>query len=78
MLTTLLMDLKELREAAGLSAERTAVELDRAVSTIRFWEAGTYVPSLNPVETKKLLLLYGCTIDQLADAFLKTQSKKAK
>lgn len=45
------MDLKELREKAGLSAERVAVELGKSVSTIRFWEAGTYIPSLSPSET---------------------------
>lgn len=72
------MDLKELREAAGLSAEKVAVALSKSVSTIRFWEAGTYVPSLNPAETKKLLELYGCNIDQLSDAFVETQGKKGK
>jgi ribosome-binding protein aMBF1 (putative translation factor) len=76
------MDLKELRENAGLSAEKVAVELDRAVSTIRFWEAGTYIPSLNPVETQKLVKIYRCTLDQLAEAFtqtqLKSQSKRGK
>lgn len=72
------MDLKELRESVGLSVEKVAVELGKAVSTIRFWEAGTYVPSLNPDETRKLIQLYGCTLDQLADAFVETQGKRGK
>jgi DNA-binding transcriptional regulator YiaG len=72
------MDLKDLREDVGLTVEKVAVELSKSVSTIRFWEAGTYVPSLNPVETKKLTQLYQCTLDQLADAFTETQQKRSK
>lgn len=52
------MDLKELREKAGLSAERVAAELGKSISTVRFWEAGTYIPSLNPKETLHLTRLY--------------------
>ncbi|HEY9598424.1 MAG TPA: helix-turn-helix transcriptional regulator [Cyanophyceae cyanobacterium] len=72
------MDLKELRESAGLSAEKVAIELEKSVSTIRFWEAGTYTPNLNPIETYKLTKIYNCTLKQLADAFAETQSKRGK
>jgi DNA-binding transcriptional regulator YiaG len=70
------MDLKELREKSGLSVERVAVEMGKAVSTIRFWEAGTYAPSLTPMETLKLVNLYQCSLQELAESFLATQGKK--
>lgn len=72
------MDMKELREKAGLTAERVAVELNKSVSTIRFWEAGTYIPSLNPSETLQLTRLYKCSIEELSEAFEETQQKKTK
>lgn len=71
------MDLKKLRERNGLTAERVAVELGKSVSTIRFWEAGTYLPSLTPTETLNLLHLYGCTIEELSEAFQETVQKKS-
>ncbi|MEH2458299.1 helix-turn-helix domain-containing protein [Nostoc sp.] len=70
--------LMRLRLQAGLTAERVAVELDKSVSTIRFWEAGTYVPSLNPSETLQLIRLYKCSIEELSEAFEETQQKKTK
>ncbi|MEP0872864.1 helix-turn-helix domain-containing protein [Trichocoleus desertorum AS-A10] len=78
MLKIVFMDLKELREKAGLTAERVAVELSKSVSTIRFWEAGTYIPSLNPSETLRLTRLYQCTVEELSKAFEETQQKKSK
>lgn len=72
----LLMDLKDLREKSGLSAERVAAELGKSVSTIRFWEAGTYKPNLDPSEMLKLLRLYKCNIEELTEAFKETQQKK--
>lgn len=72
------MDMKELREKAGLTAERVAVELNKSVSTIRFWEAGTYIPSLSPSETLQLTRLYKCSIEELSEAFEETQQKKIK
>ncbi len=72
------MGLKELREKVGLTAERVAVELNKSVSTIRFWEAGTYVPSLNHSETLQLIRLYKCSIEELSEAFEETQQKKIK
>ncbi|BCL40063.1 helix-turn-helix transcriptional regulator [Nostoc sp. MS1] len=72
------MDLKELREKAGLSAERVAVELSKSVSTIRFWEAGTYIPNLSPSETLQLIRLYQCTLEELAESFIETQRKSGK
>lgn len=72
------MDMKELREKAGLTAERVAVELNKSVSTIRFWEAGTYIPSLSPSETLQLTRLYKCSIEELSEAFEETQQKKTK
>jgi transcriptional regulator with XRE-family HTH domain len=72
------MDLKELREKAGLSAERVAVELGKSVSTIRFWEAGTYIPNLSPSETLQMIRLYRCTIEELSESFVETQRKSGK
>ncbi|MHC5748109.1 MAG: helix-turn-helix transcriptional regulator [Nostoc sp.] len=72
------MDLKELREKADLSAERVAVELGKSVSTIRFWEAGTYIPSLSPSETLQLTRLYRCTLEELSESFIETQRKSGK
>jgi putative transcriptional regulator len=72
------MDLKELREKSGLTVERVAVELNKSVSTIRFWEAGTYIPSLNPSETLQLTRLYNCGIEDLSEAFKETRQKKGR
>ncbi|YAF99489.1 MAG: helix-turn-helix transcriptional regulator (plasmid) [Nodularia sp. CChRGM 3473] len=72
------MDLKELREKVGLSAERVAVELGKSVSTIRFWEAGTYIPNLSPIETLRLIRLYQCTLEELSESFIETQRKIGK
>jgi transcriptional regulator with XRE-family HTH domain len=72
------MDLKELREKGGLSAERVAVELGKSVSTIRFWEAGTYTPNLSPSETLHLTRLYQCTLEELTESFIETQRKSGK
>ena len=72
------MDLKELREKTGLSAERVAVELGKSVSTIRFWEAGTYTPNLSPSETLQLTRLYQCTLEELTESFIETQRKSGK
>ena len=71
------VDLKELRESAGLSAEYVAAALGKSVSTVRFWEAGKYTPNLNPSETKILVELYRCTLDVLSQSFEETQQKKS-
>ena len=78
MKLVIFMDLKELREKTGLSPERVAVELGKSVSTIRFWEAGTYIPNLSPSETLHLIRLYQCTLEELTESFIETQRKSGR
>lgn len=69
------MDMKELREKAGLSAEEAAFKLGVAHSTIRNWESGKTEPSLGVTKISELLRLYQCTFEQLEEAVRETRTK---
>ncbi|WP_013325551.1 helix-turn-helix domain-containing protein [Gloeothece verrucosa] len=74
-LTATRMDMKELREKAGLSAEEAAFKLGVAHSTIRNWESGKTEPSLGVTKISELLRLYQCTFEQLEEAVRETRTK---
>ncbi len=72
MVLTATMNMKDLRQRAGLSAEVVAVKLGKAHSTIRNWESGKSRPTLEPSEMVQLCKLYGCTLEQLEEAVKET------
>ena len=57
--------LKELREAAGLTQEQMARELNIALSTFRRWERGTIEPALTRRQWSKLCSLLKVKFDDL-------------
>lgn len=62
------MNLRTLRENAGLRTEQVAVNLGVANGTVRNWEKGKNEPSLKARQMKNLLELYNCNLDQLIEA----------
>lgn len=69
---------RDLREKAGLTQRDVSVALDVRTSTISDWERGIFEPKLSFAKTRILLSLYGCTFDQLADAFEVVKESKAE
>ncbi len=62
------MDMKALRQSAGLKAEEVAIAIDASISTIRNWEQGRTMPKLRIDQFSKLLSLYGCSFEELEQA----------
>lgn len=62
------MNLKELRQKAGIRAEEVAYKLDVALSTVRNWEQGRTVPKLRIDQFELLLSLYKCSFEELVSA----------
>lgn len=60
---------KSLRERAGLTQQDVAIALGKRVNTVSEWERGLYVPKLTFSETIRFLQLYGCTLEEVAEAF---------
>jgi putative transcriptional regulator len=71
----LAMNMKELRERAGLSAEEAAFRLNVAHSTVRNWESGKTEPSLGVTKIAELLVLYGCSFEELQQAVTESKSR---
>jgi DNA-binding transcriptional regulator YiaG len=69
------MDMKALRERAGLSAEETAFRLGVAHSTVRNWESGKTEPSLGVTKLGELIDLYQCSFDELKQAVAESRKK---
>lgn len=59
------MNMKQLRQKAGLKAEVVAVQLGIGVSTIRNWEQGRTIPKLRLEQFVDLCRLYQCSIEDL-------------
>ena len=62
------MSMKALRQRAGIKAEEVVFKLGISMSTLRNWEQGRTIPTLNPTQYAELLKLYNCTPDELAEA----------
>jgi len=62
------MDMKQLREKVGLKRIDVAYHLQVAESTVRNWESGRTIPTLNFDQTLELCRLYKCSIGDLAEA----------
>jgi transcriptional regulator with XRE-family HTH domain len=67
------MNIKELRQRAGLKAEEVAVKLGVARSTIGNWEQGKAVPHFDVIGN--LLELYQCSFEELRQAVDQTRNK---
>ncbi len=59
------MNMKTLRQKAGLKAEEVAIRLGIGVSTIRNWEQGRTTPRLRVDQFTELCRLYRCGIEDL-------------
>ena len=62
------MDMRQLRERAGLRTVDVAYHLGVAESTVRNWESGRTVPKLTFVQTKQLMQLYKCSFEDLEES----------
>ena len=58
-----------LRKRTGLTQVQLAAKIGRSPSTVAKWEARDMIPRLTPLEMKRLCQAYGCTFDELVDAF---------
>lgn len=59
----------ELRERVGLTQRQIAQILDIRQGTVSDWERRRSVPHLPPSKFKRLLDAYGCTLEDLIEAF---------
>jgi DNA-binding XRE family transcriptional regulator len=60
------MDMKTLREQASLRTIDVAYRLNVAESTVRNWDTGRTLPTLNPCEMLMLCQMYKVSLEQLA------------
>ncbi|MEZ2283175.1 helix-turn-helix domain-containing protein [Microcoleus sp.] len=58
----------ELRKKLGLTQREAAKKLGIRESTLSNWETGK-VPHVPPSVIKKMMELYGCTLDELIEIF---------
>jgi len=70
------MDLRALRERAGLRVFDVAKELDCAESSIRNWEKGRTTPKMEIWQVFRLRDLYQCTEEELMQAVQESISDK--
>lgn len=62
------MDLRALRERAGLRISDVAREINSAESSIRNWEKGRTTPKMEVWQVFRLRDLYQCTEEELVRA----------
>ena len=72
------VDMKELRQKAGLSPEAVAVALGVAVSTVRNWEAGTSEPRPGVTNLPRYLEVYRCSLEDLVEAAKESLQRQSK
>ncbi|MEH1842306.1 MAG: helix-turn-helix transcriptional regulator [Nostoc sp.] len=72
------MDLKELREAAGLIIIDVAYHIGVAESTVRNWEKGRTIPRLTPEQLDKICHLYNCSYTDWMQAYKETRKNTNK
>lgn len=69
------MNLKNLRHRANLGTYQVAQELRVAESSVRNWETGRTTPKMRIDQFYHLCELYGCSFDELHQAFLETEKQ---
>lgn len=72
------MDLKQLRERAGLKAIDVAYQLGVAESTVRNWEKGRSIPRLAPEQFRTMFNIYKCSFEEWIEAYETTVDKYDK
>lgn len=63
--------LRVLRKQAGLTQVQVAEKVDVAQGTVSNWENGRAAPVSKTM--RKLVALYGCTVEELREAIKNTQ-----
>lgn len=69
------MDMKQLRERIGLSTVDVAYRLGKSESTIRNWDTGRQIPTLEVIEVPVLLEVYQCSLEELVAAVKESRAK---
>lgn len=64
--------MRRLRETAQLRTVDVASKMGIAESTVRNWEKGRSVPTLNFLQIERLMKLYGCKFEDLLLAWKNT------
>lgn len=67
------MNMREIREAAGLRQCEVARKMQLTQTAISCWEVGKTVP--NKYIRRKLASLYGCTVDELMAAVAQSKAE---
>jgi putative transcriptional regulator len=67
------MTLKQMRRQAGLRAEEVAASIGVSYTTIRNWEQGRTIPTLNIFQTEKLLDIYSTSLNEFVEAVRASQ-----
>jgi DNA-binding XRE family transcriptional regulator len=62
------MDMRQLRERAGLRTIDVAYHLGVAESTVRNWESGRTVPKLTFAQTRLMMQLFNCSFEELEES----------
>lgn len=62
------MNMRKLRERAGLRAVDVAFRLGINESTVRNWEKGRTIPKLTVPQMRQLLDLYNCSFEELEES----------
>jgi putative transcriptional regulator len=69
------MDMKQLRLRAKLRTVDVASRVGVGESSVRNWEKGRTIPKLTIDKTAALCQLYQCSIEELADAVMKSMAQ---
>lgn len=69
------MDMKQLREKAGLRTVDVASKLGIAESTVRNWDIGRHSPRLPIEDMPKFLQVYQCTLEEAIAAAKESRRK---
>ena len=72
------MDMKQLRLRAKLRTVDVASRVGVGESSVRNWEKGRTIPKLTIDKTAALCLLYHCSIEELADAVMKSMAQSGE
>lgn len=67
------MTLKQMRRKAGLRDEEVAACVGVSYTTIRNWEQGRTIPTLNVFQTEKLLGIYSTSLAEFVEAVKASQ-----
>lgn len=70
------MDMRQLRERAGLRTVDVAFHLGVAESSVRNWERGRTTPRLRLDQFDDLLRLLGCTFDELVESMKESMKQR--